>query len=535
MTMLGTTTESQQEFVGEEKFGFDKLFGRVGVDAVYPGPVGDSGDSHGSHGSYDGSHGSRGSYDGSRGSYVEPAAIVEHAAIMEPAAVVEPTPAPAAYDLVAKNKRCDGGDWFNEYGDAAACMQRVLARPECHQSYFIYARNDGNCRCASQNNYCGSSNYQTDDNSLDLYEIKSTTGYQLMATQKGCSGSMDWMNKYGTEADCLKWIMEDPIAYEPSSELHSDRQQCAADGLWYACSDSNCASSRSCASNGGIFSCACDGTVPYKFFGWAPGDGNCRGVNPNTDCSDDSNLNFDGSVNLYRIVPEATPPPPTLPPSSEILVTDTLTAGKSLIDTRLVSASNAVRFEVQNDGNMVIYQTNWNDKVLWESATAGTGSHLELQGDGNLVLYSDSGVMWSTSTDSGARLVMQDDCNLVLYKQDASAPAAWASDTSCEATSLGELAVTEVANDVIPGVGPVLTVAQAQTAADGSTAEGGGGSKRTFLTVVGMVAGVGALVAVAVQRVRKGGVRHTFEMEEMNIVPGTVLSPLQHVVAVGDL
>jgi hypothetical protein len=30
MTMLGTTTESQQEFVGEEKFGFDKLFGRVG-------------------------------------------------------------------------------------------------------------------------------------------------------------------------------------------------------------------------------------------------------------------------------------------------------------------------------------------------------------------------------------------------------------------------------------------------------------------------------------------------------------------------
>jgi hypothetical protein len=47
-------------------------------------------------------------------------------------------------------------------------------------------------------------------------------------------------------------------SYEPSSELHPDRQQCAADGLWYACSDSNCASSRSCASNGGLHGCACE-------------------------------------------------------------------------------------------------------------------------------------------------------------------------------------------------------------------------------------------------------------------------------------
>jgi hypothetical protein len=57
-----------------------------------------------------------------------------------------------------------------------------------------------------------------------------------------------------------------PGAYEPSSELHSDRQQCAADGLWYACSDSNCNGGRSCASNGGLFSCACDsnhGTAGY--------------------------------------------------------------------------------------------------------------------------------------------------------------------------------------------------------------------------------------------------------------------------------
>jgi hypothetical protein len=98
----------------------------------------------------------------------------------------------------------------------------------------------------------------------------------------------------------------------------------------------------------------------------------------------------------------------------------------------------------------------------------------------------------------------------------------------------GSSSTTEVADDVIPGVEPVLTVAQAQTAADGAAGDGGGGSKRTILTVAGMV-GVVALGAVAVQRVRKGGVRHTFEMEEMNIVPRTVLSPLQHVVAVGDL
>jgi hypothetical protein len=170
----------------------------------------------------------------------------------DPAAVL------SAYNLVATNKRCDGGDWFNEYGDEAACMHRVRARPECHQSYFMHTRNDGNCRCAYQNSYCGSSSYQSDDNLLDLYEIKSTTGYQLMATQKSCTVSMDWMNKYGTEADCLKWIMEDPA-------------------------------------------------VSYKFFGWAPGDGNCRGVRRNSDCSDNSNLGFDSGVNLYRIV---TQPPP---------------------------------------------------------------------------------------------------------------------------------------------------------------------------------------------------------------------------------
>jgi hypothetical protein len=46
--------------------------------------------------------------------------------------------------------------------------------------------------------------------------------------------------------------------YEPSAELHPDRQQCDGDGQWYACSDSNCDLTRSCSTNSELERCACN-------------------------------------------------------------------------------------------------------------------------------------------------------------------------------------------------------------------------------------------------------------------------------------
>jgi hypothetical protein len=49
--------------------------------------------------------------------------------------------------------------------------------------------------------------------------------------------------------------------YEPPADLYPNRQQCDSDGLWYACTDSNCNQARTCTSNTGLHGCACPGPV----------------------------------------------------------------------------------------------------------------------------------------------------------------------------------------------------------------------------------------------------------------------------------
>ena len=44
----------------------------------------------------------------------------------------------------------------------------------------------------------------------------------------------------------------------PDATDFSNRVQCAADGLWYACGDPYCGGVRACTSNAGLGSCACD-------------------------------------------------------------------------------------------------------------------------------------------------------------------------------------------------------------------------------------------------------------------------------------
>jgi len=53
---------------------------------------------------------------------------------------------------------------------------------------------------------------------------------------------------------------------------------------------------------------------------------------------------------------------------------------------------------LQDDGNLVVYDTAGHPR--WSSGTAGTGAHnrLVVQNDGNLVLYSAHGAVWNTHT-----------------------------------------------------------------------------------------------------------------------------------------
>jgi hypothetical protein len=94
---------------------------------------------------------------------------------------------------------------------------------------------------------------------------------------------------------------------------------------------------------------------------------------------------------------------------------------------------------MQQDGNLVLYDKNW--QPVWASGSNGLKSpyYLEIQSDANLVIYGSSGPVWATGTngrglcntiyqnesihtnqhlsdDSGTfSLYLQDDGNLVLY------------------------------------------------------------------------------------------------------------------------
>lgn len=68
----------------------------------------------------------------------------------------------------------------------------------------------------------------------------------------------------------------------------------------------------------------------------------------------------------------------------------------------LMSKNMARRLLVQNDGNLVIYDSR--DTAIWNSETGGQGEapyKLRMQGDGNLVLYDvNDQALWATGTDN---------------------------------------------------------------------------------------------------------------------------------------
>jgi hypothetical protein len=85
---------------------------------------------------------------------------------------------------------------------------------------------------------------------------------------------------------------------------------------------------------------------------------------------------------------------------------------------------------LQQDGNLVLYRTQF-CLPLWASNTVGESvDHIIMRGDGNLVAYSlAGGPLWATNTEGnpGASVLLQDDGNLVVY--DAVGNPRWASNT----------------------------------------------------------------------------------------------------------
>lgn len=100
---------------------------------------------------------------------------------------------------------------------------------------------------------------------------------------------------------------------------------------------------------------------------------------------------------------------------------------------KLVSLNNRYTLVVQNDGNVVLYDTHPKNVAIWSTGTkCKSGKHfLCMQSDQNIVLYNDSVALWNSKTRNtnvkNIVLVLQNDGNLVGFGDDKQF---WASHTS---------------------------------------------------------------------------------------------------------
>jgi len=113
---------------------------------------------------------------------------------------------------------------------------------------------------------------------------------------------------------------------------------------------------------------------------------------------------------------------------------DTLLPGKTLPKgQKLVSAGGAASFEMQPDGNAVVYDLRKGArKPLWASNTGGKGASAVMQTDGNLVVYdANHHAVWASGTNGkgpALRAVIQTDGNFVVY--DVNHHAVWSTGTN---------------------------------------------------------------------------------------------------------
>jgi phage-related protein len=138
-----------------------------------------------------------------------------------------------------------------------------------------------------------------------------------------------------------------------------------------------------------------------------------------------------------------------------------LLQGESLVSpNELLAPSGHYRLQMQNDGNLVLYDRF--DVARWATNTDGNGpSTLVHQLDSNVVIYrnSDNQVTYSTATYVGGginnpsgrnsyALSLQDDGNLVLYTE--AGQAIWASDTNTPA-NIPSVKITSELQKPAPG------------------------------------------------------------------------------------
>jgi len=86
------------------------------------------------------------------------------------------------------------------------------------------------------------------------------------------------------------------------------------------------------------------------------------------------------------------------------------------------SANAMFKFNIQPDGNLVVYQQP-DSTPMWSSGTPGndaTGGRFGVQMDGNMVYrFADGTVIWHATThtySTPGKLVLQDDGDLVLSR-----------------------------------------------------------------------------------------------------------------------
>jgi len=112
---------------------------------------------------------------------------------------------------------------------------------------------------------------------------------------------------------------------------------------------------------------------------------------------------------------------------------NSLLPGESLTPGHhLTSKNGKYIFDMQRDGNIVVYKIKNGRHVLWSSGTSKYNvTKLIMQSDGNLVMYLYRHASWSTGTSGnpGVFLIMQNDGNAVIYSNTRK-KAIWSTNTA---------------------------------------------------------------------------------------------------------
>ncbi|GAA0570573.1 hypothetical protein HPO96_33200 [Kribbella sandramycini] len=121
-----------------------------------------------------------------------------------------------------------------------------------------------------------------------------------------------------------------------------------------------------------------------------------------------------GATLLAPVAAQAAPTATTAP-AAVAAASDTLKPGMKLkAGQYILSKNKQFKFIMQGDGNAVLYKGK---TALWSTATNRKASVLVMQKNGDLQVVSGKTAVWrsNTGTSANARLVVQNDNNLVIY------------------------------------------------------------------------------------------------------------------------